>query len=58
MKPFTPKAPKVDKKNRNLIKKKNRQISLSKPLKKHRHPKVQPKTFRLNDHHHRISSTG
>ena len=50
MKPFTPKAPKVEKKIVISFKKKNRQISLSKPLKKHRHPKVQPKTFRLNDH--------
>ena len=51
MKPFTPKAAKVDKKNHNLIKKKNRQISLSKPLEnKHRYPKTQPETFRLNDH--------
>ena len=50
MKPFTLKAAKVDKKNHNLIKK-NRQISLSKPLKnKHRYPKTQPETFRLNDH--------
>ena len=51
MKPFTPKAPKVDKKNHNLIIKKNGQISLSKPLKnKHHFPKIQPETFRLNDH--------
>lgn len=50
MKPFTPKAAKFDKKNHNLIKK-NRQILLRKPLKnKHRYPKIQPETFRLNDH--------